>query len=80
LLGEAREGSPWERLFAAPRLDSLVALGYDFILIDSRWWDDLNPEIQSASGFDAACAVTFAEVWDNSHVNFRRMLDLRACN
>jgi hypothetical protein len=80
LLGEAREGSEWQELFAAPILDSLVALGYDFVLIDSRWWDDLSPEIQLASGLDAACVVTFAEVWDNSHVNFRRMLDLRACN
>lgn len=80
LLGEAPEGSQWQQLFAAPNLDSLVALGYDFILIDSRWWDDLSPEMQLASGFDAACVETFAEVWDNSHVNFRRMLDLRACN
>ncbi len=80
LLGEASEGSQWQELFAAPSLDSLVALGYDFILIDSRWWDDLSPEIQSASGFDAVCVQTFAEVWDNSHVNFRRMLDLRACD
>jgi hypothetical protein len=25
------------------------------------------------------CVETLAEVWDNSHVNFRRMLDLRSC-
>jgi hypothetical protein len=80
LLGEAPEDSEWVQMLAAPSLETLLGLGYDFVLVDSRWWDDLTPELQTAANFDAACVSVFAEVWDNSHVNFRRMLDLRNCN
>lgn len=79
LLDEPPLRDRWHSLMANPSLESLLLAGYDFAYIDSRVWDDLLPEIQSASGLDADCVVTFAEVWDNSHVNFRRMLDLRPC-
>jgi len=79
LLGEPTSTDVWHNLMSEPSLEILLANDYDFAYIDSRVWDDLSPEIQSASGLDADCVVTFAEVWDNSHVNFRRMLDLRPC-
>ncbi|MEX1248614.1 MAG: hypothetical protein WEA61_09030 [Anaerolineales bacterium] len=79
LLDEPHSADVWHTLMAAPDLDLLLGSGYDFAYIDSRWWDDLSPEVQSAAGLDAACVVTLVEVWDNSHVNFRRMLDLRSC-
>jgi flagellar assembly factor FliW len=63
----------------APTLDLLLSHGYEFAYIDSRVWEDLSPEVQNAAGLDAACIVTLAEAWDDSHVNFRRMLDLRSC-
>lgn len=79
LLDEPHPTDAWHTLFAAPSLDGLIAEGYDFAYIDSRWWENLAPEIQATAGLDAACIVVTAEVWDNSHVNFRRMLDLRPC-
>ncbi len=79
LLSEPPATDVWHTLMSHPSLDSLLANDYDFAYIDSRVWDDLTPENQAASGLDADCVVTFAEVWDNSHVNFRRMLDLRPC-
>lgn len=79
LLSEPPAGDIWHALMGVPTLENLLTNGYDFAYIDSRVWDDLTPEIQAASGLDADCVVTFAEVWDNSRVNFRRMLDLRPC-
>jgi hypothetical protein len=80
LLGVPRETSTWHSLNLEPALDLLVAEGYDFAYIDSRWWENLPLDIRASSGLDDACVVTLAEVWDNSHVNFRRMLDLRHCS
>jgi hypothetical protein len=79
LLDEPYEGSEWHDLFAVPNVQALRANGYNFLYIDSRWWDNLAPEVQAQSGIDDACVVLFAEAWDNSHVNYRRMLDLRSC-
>jgi hypothetical protein len=79
LLNEARPGTTWQELSDAPSLASLRSAGYDFLYIDSRWWDDFSPEVLAAAGLDAACVTTLAEVWDNSHVNYRRFLDLRSC-
>jgi hypothetical protein len=79
LLSEPPETDAWHTLMREPSLELLLANDYDFAYIDSRVWDDLTPEIQAASELDAVCVVVFAEVWDNSHVNFRRMLDLRPC-
>ena len=79
LLGEGQQDSEWNRLLDNPMLAELLAQNFDFIYIDSRWWSNLTPEIQAQSGLVSACIETFAEVWDNSRVNFRRMLDLRPC-
>jgi hypothetical protein len=79
LLSEPVPTHIWHELMEAPTLDLLVIGNYSFAYIDSRWWDDLTPAVQAAAGLNAACVVTLAEVWDNSHVNFRRLLDLRAC-
>lgn len=79
LLDAPPPSSVWHTLDLNPSLDLLLASGYNFAYVDSRWWENLSPELQAASGLDAGCVVTLAEVWDNSRVNFRRMLDLRAC-
>jgi hypothetical protein len=79
LLDESPEGSVFAILTADPSLANLLKWQYDYIYIDSRGWDALSPEIREAAGLDAACVVVAAEVWDNSHVNFRRLLDLRDC-
>lgn len=79
LLDEPLVVDVWHTLMAAPTLELLLSENYDFAYIDSRWWQNLTPEVQGAAGLDAACVITFSEVWDNSHVSFRRMLDLRSC-
>jgi hypothetical protein len=79
LLDEPAPGDVWHALIAEPSLELMLKEGYNYAYIDSRWWDDLSPEVQAAAGLDAACIVTLAESWDNSRVNFRRMLDLRSC-
>ncbi len=79
LLGTLPETDAWHELMAAPTLAGFLAEGYDFVYMDSRVWENLSSEIQANAGLDDVCVVTLAEVWDNSHVNFRRMLDLRHC-
>jgi hypothetical protein len=79
LLSEPGPADVWHTLMTTPTLELLVSEGYDFAYIDSRWWQNLDPGVQAAAGLDAVCVETLAEVWDNSHVNFRRMLDLRSC-
>ncbi|MCW5855570.1 MAG: hypothetical protein KIT46_05925 [Anaerolineales bacterium] len=79
LIGEPDPGNEWHQLFPAPRLADLLQYGYNFYYLDSRGWERLDSALRAASGFEAACVTTFAEVWDNAHINYRRMLDLRAC-
>lgn len=78
LLDEMPSGSVWDIVMKDPSL-ATIHRWFDMAYIDSRWWDDLPPEVQAGSGLDDACVETLAEIWDNSHVNFRRLLDLRAC-
>jgi hypothetical protein len=78
LLGEPRgDIHHWNELTVSPDLERFIRHDYQFVLIDSRDWDDLSTESQSE--FDASCIEQYAEVWDNSRVNFRRILDLRPC-
>lgn len=79
IIGEPPADSDWQTLLDTPSLEALLGRGFEFFYIDSRWWDNLPPDIQTAAGLDAPCVLTFAEVWDNSHVNYRRLLDLRLC-
>lgn len=77
------EGSGTSGLAFPPEtldLEKLSRWYYDYLYIDSRWWEALPPETRESAGLDAACVLTVAEVWDNSHVNYRRLLDLQACH
>jgi hypothetical protein len=77
LLGEAPSDTQWAELTNTPTLVGLLAEGYDYVLVDSRRWDDLSPASQAE--LEADCIEIFAEVWDNSGLNFRRILDLKNC-
>lgn len=77
LLGEFPEDIYWNEIWRAPRLQELLKRNYKYVFVDSRWWNNLSPESQAE--FEADCVEVSAEVWDNSRVNFRRMLDLRGC-
>lgn len=80
LLDRATPGSQWDQLFNQPSIPVMVSAGFDYFFIDSRWFDGLPEEIQAAAGLEDACVKTVAEVWDNSHVNYRRLLDLQDCH
>ncbi|MCW5875362.1 MAG: hypothetical protein KIS85_00650 [Anaerolineales bacterium] len=77
--GEPPLDDIYHRFIEQPTLQELKLFSYDFYYIDSRVWEELDPEIRATSHLDDECVVTFAEVWDNARINYRRMLDLRAC-
>ncbi|KAA3646299.1 MAG: hypothetical protein DWQ07_08755 [Chloroflexi bacterium] len=67
----------WNRWIEQPILSDLHAAGYDFVFVDNRWWVDLPAENQAE--FQHACVDVYAEVTDNSGINFRRVLDISDC-
>lgn len=77
ILGSFPETSLWAEIERTLSLDILLEQGYDFVLIHNRWPEDL-PESAYAD-LEQACVQIYAEVWDSSHVNFRRIYDLRGC-
>jgi hypothetical protein len=77
LLGDPPENSQWTQLRINPTLEALLTQEYDYVYVDSRRWDDLSPESQAE--LTDSCIEIFAEVWDNSGDNFRRILDLKDC-
>lgn len=81
LLDDAPEGSVWSILEQEPSVENLQRWYYDYIYIDNRWWQKLPaaPFTLAEMGLEASCVQTVAEVWDNSHTNFRRLLDITKC-
>ncbi len=79
LLGETLEHSEWAILEDSPTLDTLTLYEYDYLYIDSRWWQTQPESVRADNGLESACVVTLTEVWDNSRVNYRKLLDLSAC-
>jgi hypothetical protein len=78
LLGEpANLNDHWNELTQSPNLAQFMKHNYEFVIIDSRRFDDLTQEQRAE--FDADCIEVYAEVWDNSRVNFRQVLDIRGC-
>ena len=78
LLNEPEDTSHfWNELSRTPDLESFIDHDFQYLVIDSRQWDDLSPDLQAV--YDAECIELYAEVWDNSRVNFRRVLDIQAC-
>ena len=69
----------WYRWVEQPVLSEIRAQGanYDFVFVDSRWWADLPAESQAE--LQQSCVDVYAEVTDNSGINFRRLLDIRDC-
>lgn len=80
LLDVPAEGSVWDMLEKEPSLEAIRSYGFDYVYIDSRWWGNIPAAARANANLDAGCVVTVAEVWDNSRVNFRRLLDLSNCN
>lgn len=67
----------WEAMLAAPRLDVLLENGFDFVFVNSRWWDGLSP--QSQLELSQPCVTVFARGEAFPGGNFAEILDLRGC-
>lgn len=66
----------WRALHAAPDPVKLHAYGFDYAYYDNRYQDELAPENQKL--LEAACVRVVQEYTDWKR-DFRRLVDLRAC-
>jgi len=80
LMDMAPEGSTWYILERRPDLDTFRLHGFDYVHIDSRWWNSLPADVRASANLDDECVEYIAEVWDNARVNYRHLLDLSNCN
>lgn len=74
---QGEERQLWDAMLAAPRLQTLVENGFDFVFINSRWWKALNATSQQA--LQDPCITVFARGEDYPGGNFAEILDLRGC-
>jgi hypothetical protein len=67
----------WQALVDHPRLERLVAAGFDYVYVDRTWWDDMDERARDS--FRAACVQEVATVHDNGRNGDRWLYDLRGC-
>jgi len=67
----------YEALLLAPSLDALVENEFDFIFVNSRWWNSLEAEAQAE--LQNPCVTVFARGEAFAGGNFAEILDLRGC-
>ncbi len=73
--GDERE--VWGQMLSAPRLQPLLDHGFDFVYLDSRWWNQLDAVSQQE--LQAPCITVFARGEAFSGGNVAEILDLRGC-
>jgi hypothetical protein len=73
--GEERQ--VWESMLVAPRLATLVENDFDFVFVDSRWWNSLD--VVSQQQLHDACVTVFARGEAFAGGPFAEVLDLRGC-
>jgi len=67
----------WEAMLAAPRLETLVENEFEFVFVNSRWWNSLN--VASQQELQKPCVTVFARGEAYPGGNFAEILDLRGC-
>jgi hypothetical protein len=67
----------WETMLVAPRLEPLVQDGFDFVFVDSRWWNALDQASQH--DLENPCIRVWARGQEARDGRFLEILDLRAC-
>lgn len=79
ILGQPKPRDEWGRIpeTESEFFDFVIDRGWQYLYVDNRWLLELYPEMESYD--PPACVEILAEVWDNSRVNFRQLLDLRPC-
>lgn len=68
----------WGALINDPRVEELVAQGYQFVLVNESWWASIPEEARQSLA--SPCVKVMSEHWDRSRTHFRQLLDLRACD
>jgi 2-keto-3-deoxy-L-rhamnonate aldolase RhmA len=67
----------WQALVDDPRVERLVASGFDYVYVDRTWWDDMDEAARQS--LQAACVQEVATVHDNGRNGDRWLYDLRGC-
>ncbi|MBN1230592.1 MAG: hypothetical protein JXA19_01875 [Anaerolineales bacterium] len=67
----------WYQIEKTPDIHKIAELGYDYVYLTSRWYQELPEEYQQT--FNEACIKTLAASSDNSGDNFRKFLDIQEC-
>ncbi len=67
----------WETLLVSPRLSVLLDHGFEFVFVDSRWWNNLDPVSQRQ--LEDPCISVLAEAREEGGIKFVEILDLRGC-
>jgi hypothetical protein len=67
----------WESMLVAPRLATLVEHDFDFVFVNSRWWNGLDAVSQQE--LQESCVTVFAYGEAFAGGNFAQVLDLRGC-
>ncbi len=71
------EGQVWDAMVAAPRLSTLLANSFEFVFVDSRWWNSLDGVSQQE--LERPCITVFARGEAFAGGNVAEILDLRGC-
>lgn len=66
----------WDSLTRSPDPAGLHAAGFQYVYLDNRYWDQLDPQWQQA--LSGGCVRQIDQVTDRQG-NFRRLLDVSAC-
>ncbi len=67
----------WEDLRTEPFAERVVSAGFDYIYIDTYWWDSMTEPVRSSYG--SPCVKLVDEAHDNADNGSRWLFDLRAC-
>ncbi len=67
----------WETLQAQPLLEQVVASGFDYIYIDSNWWESMGAAARDS--YEDPCVQLVQEAHDNAQNGSRWLFDLSAC-
>lgn len=67
----------WRDLTSQPEAGRVARAGFDFVYIDTWWWDSMAPEIRA--GYLEPCVTPAAELHDNGANGSRWLFDVRGC-
>jgi hypothetical protein len=76
-LPPGQERPVWEGMLVEPRLETLVENEFEFVFVNSRWWNSLN--VASQQELQKPCVTVFARGEAYPGGNFAEILDLRGC-